>query len=178
MAFFHSPFYLLLRLFLWDIVLWSFLSNDRWVLSNFPGISFSHLSFILENRLLSNRIVNGTAVRPRHKYPWYVRLAIGTDTSHYLCGGTIISERYVLTAAHCVSEVDKEAISVHYGVHSYKPKDGVPVAVEKVICDCENRFVEMKHGPSYNDYCLLKLEKSLDLSDRRIGGGMIGTFHE
>jgi len=49
----------------------------------------------------TNRIIGGSEVSP-HQYPWLVRL----QGSHY-CTGSLISDRHVLTAFHCVSEHDK-----------------------------------------------------------------------
>lgn len=45
------------------------------------------------------RIVGGRPADPR-EWPWMVAL-IRTDADHY-CGGVLITDRHVLTAAHCV----------------------------------------------------------------------------
>lgn len=45
-----------------------------------------------------DRIVGGWATEV-NEYPWVVAVLQGDK---FFCGGTLIADRYVLTAAHCV----------------------------------------------------------------------------
>ena len=49
----------------------------------------------------SIRIVGGVAVE-KHMYPWQVGL-VRFGNSRPFCGGTLIGERHVMTAAHCTA---------------------------------------------------------------------------
>ncbi|XP_044126103.1 LOW QUALITY PROTEIN: ovochymase-2-like [Bufo gargarizans] len=65
---------------------------------------------------LLSRIVGGTSA-VKGESPWMVSLK--RDGKHF-CGGTIISDKYVLTAAHCVLEKNFEyQVSVSIGDHDF-----------------------------------------------------------
>lgn len=52
-----------------------------------------------------NRIVNGKFAKPK-QFPYQVY--VGTTDSNlisYMCGGAIISDRLIVTAAHCVENM-------------------------------------------------------------------------
>merc|ERR1712243_143533 len=60
----------------------------------------------------STKIVGGSEVTP-HAYPWQVGLFID---DMYFCGGSIISEDWILTAAHCMDGAG--FVEVVMGAHS------------------------------------------------------------
>ncbi|UJF18980.1 serine protease [Vibrio sp. SS-MA-C1-2] len=74
----------------------------------------------LSNAMISPRIVGGNDTTIE-AHPWQIWLS-NAQTNTY-CGGVIIAEQWVLTAAHCVSEVNNilmtpasaEQIEVYYG---------------------------------------------------------------
>lgn len=45
------------------------------------------------------RVIGGDEAKP-HSFPWAAALL--TRSGYHFCGGSLIAENYVLTAAHCV----------------------------------------------------------------------------
>ncbi|XP_037959904.1 trypsin-1 [Teleopsis dalmanni] len=105
-----------------------------------------------------NRIVGGTQVR-QNKYPWTAQLVKGRYYPRLFCGGSLINDRYVLTAAHCVQN-NRDQITIRLLQLDRSSRD--PGITRKVI--------QTIIHPSYdqtrivNDIALLKLDSPIPLT--------------
>ncbi|KAI9293833.1 trypsin-like serine protease [Neoconidiobolus thromboides FSU 785] len=79
------------------------------------------------------RIIGGEKVSEPWKYPFMVSLK---KSNFHLCGGTLLNQNQVITAAHCTGTVDKWTVT--YGINDLTKKEGeesysgVKVEVRKV----------------------------------------------
>lgn len=109
---------------------------------------------------LDPRIVNGQS-STRGQFPYYALLFINTAQGRGSCGGNLISNRWILTAAHCVDGGD--SFEVHLGALHV----GNLTEPGRVIVQTRTAF---KH-PLYvrqvvwNDIALIRLNEPVTFSD-------------
>ncbi|KAJ8266946.1 hypothetical protein GJAV_G00136480 [Gymnothorax javanicus] len=123
---------------------------------------FPALPTIVTKENQGNRIVGGNEVTPG-EIPWQVAL-IDKQTLVGFCGGSILTEKWVITAAHCLPEVTPDSIFVRVGEHNVHKKEGT---------ERDHEIAERHVHPRYNvaqnqynhDIALLLLEKPIVFSD-------------
>ncbi|TVQ13682.1 MAG: serine protease [Bacteroidetes bacterium] len=110
--------------------------------------------FFHEHGWRSGRIVGGSS-SDISDYPWQV--AILTSSNQQFCGGSILNDRWILTAAHCIGVYSN--IRVRAGVTN-KTNPGQTITVEQQIVHPDYQSIN-----NYDhDIALLYLSSPLDLS--------------
>uniref|UniRef100_A0A1L8EJ55 Putative serine protease 53-like protein n=1 Tax=Haematobia irritans TaxID=7368 RepID=A0A1L8EJ55_HAEIR len=123
------------------------------------GLSLQQGCEATRNPLIEPRILGGHLARPG-QFPYQVSLLL--QNTHN-CGGTIISSKYVVTAAHCVvydrpyKKIPVEFLSVRAGSVS-STSGGQHIAVEDTIPHPD-------YAPDFShDIALVKLAKPLEFN--------------
>ncbi|KAG7197998.1 hypothetical protein KM043_016223 [Ampulex compressa] len=109
-----------------------------------PLVALSHAE-------LESKIVGGTPALPG-EFPYQVSLQI-INSEHHFCGGSILNEDYVITAAHCLTSKDPENIMVIAGTHDLR--------YSHTTHRVENIIIHEKYNRSdswINDIALLKVQ--------------------
>ncbi|XP_071953688.1 uncharacterized protein [Antedon mediterranea] len=114
---------------------------------------------------INARIIGGTSAK-RGSWPWQVQLILKGGGGHY-CGGTLISEDYVISAAHCFTRYTKELFTVRLGEHDQGINEG-----SEQSFDIECLFLHPKYDSdtTNNDIAVLKLKRKSN------GGAQFGPY--
>ncbi|KAI5097281.1 serine protease 60.2 precursor, partial [Silurus meridionalis] len=116
----------------------------------------------------NNRIVGGVDAL-NTSWPWQVSFQ---ENNNHFCGGTLITQNWVLSAAHCLIRVfcflsfffrrNASDITVYLGIHS----------LEVTTSNTQSRNIisiithpEYNPSTSYNDIALVKLNSSVSFTD-------------
>lgn len=96
--------------------------------------------------ILNQRVANGYEVQLSSR-PWMALLRYQSlGESRFLCGGTLISNRYILTAAHCVYGLEDQLYEVRLGEHR--------ISTER---DCRQQGRKEKCAPPVKDVGIEKI---------------------
>ncbi|KAF7494553.1 Serine protease 29 [Sarcoptes scabiei] len=119
-----------------------------------------------------NRFIVGGNLSPRGQWPWqvFLRIHIHGDivSAHIDCGGSILNDRWILTAAHCVKSI-RDRLN--------DPNIKAEIKLNSIDIDHQDKFVitkriikiriheEFDSSIPLNDIALLKIEGRLDFSN-------------
>ncbi|XP_070539828.1 plasminogen-like [Ptychodera flava] len=116
---------------------------------------------IIPSTEFSVKIVNGTEAIP-HSWPWQISLYYNKGHS---CGGSVLNDKWVITAAHCIGLGDADNIiifDVMAGEHSLTASEP---SNRKYLA--EELFIHHNYNPfTYdNDIALIKVRGQIEMSD-------------
>jgi len=100
----------------------------------------------------TNRIVNGVQAE-ENLWPWLVQLSEVGRTP--FCGGAVVKNNWVISAAHCCEEIDTDSLIIKAGQYQISKQSGNERIV-KVL----NIFIHelYKSKQDNYDFCLIKTE--------------------
>ncbi|KAJ6637212.1 Phenoloxidase-activating factor 3 [Pseudolycoriella hygida] len=124
---------------------------------------------------INTRIIGGEDAGPG-QFPWMARLAYRNKTSglvSYRCAGTVISDKYVVTASHCVTNLidELELVLVRLGELDSKSSNICSTSGNTLCSESQDFEIEnIVHHPNYdipkysNDIALIRLNRQSNAS--------------
>ncbi|KAJ9584010.1 hypothetical protein L9F63_021639 [Diploptera punctata] len=107
-----------------------------------------------------SRIVGGSEAS-RHQFPYQVGIFINTADGTGFCGGSLLSDEWVLTAAHCAEPGN--SFTVILAAHAIRENEDAQIQLTVT-----EKYVHPNYDSSRisNDVALLKLPTKVQLSDK------------
>lgn len=111
-----------------------------------------------------DRIVGGQPAVPG-SWPWHV--ALHKNTVGHSCGGALITNRHIITAAHCVwtPQPGQQYIKVHLGAHSREALPGSEMWEEVEEICAHTSFKPNRKTSFRGDIAILKLKNKINFTN-------------
>ena len=104
------------------------------------------------------RVIGGQDAS-RHAWPWTVLIMNHTNT---YCSGSIISPTFLITAAHCVDNIDHNFLNFYVGKHKVNEKDEHEKKVEVLKIHINQKYRRGNDtDPGDYDIALVQLKKPI-----------------
>ncbi|CAF0739139.1 unnamed protein product [Brachionus calyciflorus] len=134
-------------------------SSSDLITTNFDDDCVVNQKLIIENE----RIIEGSNAMP-HKYPWLVSLRyISKVNASHICGGSILSDEWIITAGHCIrylDQVQNEKYLIVTGLHYLNEYNSSQVyIVDKVFTPYNSSYLYK------DDLALLKLKRKIQFDN-------------
>uniref|UniRef100_A0A8C4WKB2 Mast cell protease 1A-like n=2 Tax=Gopherus evgoodei TaxID=1825980 RepID=A0A8C4WKB2_9SAUR len=111
-----------------------------------------------EPGLSPGEIIGGWEAKP-HSRSYMAHLAIQCKEKTYICGGFLVSEKFVLMAAHCYGD----KITVYLGAHNIKQQEQ---SQQKIPVRSRIPHPKYNRKTHKNDIMLLQLEHKAELNEQ------------
>ncbi|XP_055605015.1 chymotrypsin-1-like [Uranotaenia lowii] len=118
------------------------------------GIARLHGSRI--PRLSNHKVVGGHDAKPGEA-PFQISLFLG---DRFQCGGSIINEHWILTAAHCIEYEDESRMSILAGTNSLSNGEGRRYQVDRHVA-----HPKYDSPWKHNDIGLIRLKEALEFGE-------------
>ncbi|XP_034540008.1 coagulation factor IXb [Notolabrus celidotus] len=135
-----------------------------------PFWAFPTMPTIRAEENSDQRIVGGNEAKPG-EIPWQVALMYWSPAQGRalpFCGGSLLSELWVITAAHCLVQADMEqkAFFIRVGEHDVTKPEGPERDYTVAERHVHHRY-NFNESPHDHDIALLKLATPVELSNER-----------
>ncbi|XP_055842933.1 serine protease grass-like [Episyrphus balteatus] len=122
----------------------------------------------------ADRVGNGVYAN-LSEFPWMALLIYSDGVERMIkCAGTLIHERYVLTAAHCIQTRGKRLVSVRLGDHDAETEEDCEGEGDKRKCAPPTQEIDIEEAIYHKDYTHIEYSNDIGLL-RLVNNAVIRT---